>query len=324
VFQHFPRLVREMAQELGRSVRLVIEGQTTEADKATVEALFEPLLHVMRNALGHGVEPEQERLAAGKPGHATVQLRAIRDGDQVIVEVTDDGRGIDAANVGRRAVRLGLVTDAVLAEMTDQAVIELIFSPGFSTAASVTSISGRGVGMDAVRTSVTRLGGRVTVTSKPGAGTSVRMTLPFTVMMLRVMTVEAGGQSFGIPIESIVETTRVPRDRIVRLGAADAIVLRERTVPLIRLTEVLGLPAADPGANRDARLVVVSVPGQNDASLDETEQIGALEVDALGERIDVMLKPMEALLAGVGGFAGTTVLGDGRVLIVLDLAELLR
>jgi two-component system, chemotaxis family, sensor kinase CheA len=326
VFQHFPRLVREMAQELRKSVRLVVEGQATEADKATVEALFEPLLHVLRNALDHGVEPAQERLAAGKPPSATVQLRATRDGDQVVVEVTDDGRGIDVAAIRRKAARLGLVSEAALAETSDQAVTELIFSPGFSTADAVTPVSGRGVGMDAVRAAVLRLGGRVTVSSKPGVGTNVRITLPFTVMMLRVMTVDAGGQTFGIPIEAVVETTRVPRGCILRVGAAEVVVLRERTVPLIRLTEVLGLAASDAGADADARIVVVSVSGQGRDAAEPTgaPEVAALEVDSPGERIDVMLKPMDGLLASVNGFAGTALLGDGRVLIVLDLEALLR
>ena len=324
VFQHFPRLVREMAGDLGKSVRLIIEGQATEADKATVEALFEPLLHVIRNALDHGVEPPEERRAAGKAASATVQLRATRDGDQVIVEVTDDGRGIDVATIRRRAARLGLASETTLAEMTDHAVTELIFSPGFSTADAVTSVSGRGVGMDAVRAAVLRLGGRVTVTSHAGTGTSVRITLPFTVMMLRVMTVQAGGQSFGIPIETVVESTRLQRDRILRIGAADAVILRDRTVPLVRLTEVLGLAASDTLTNGDARIVVVRVPDQSAEGPAEAQQTGAIEVDALGERADVMLRPMEGLLAGVRGFAGTTLLGDGRVLIILDLPELLR
>jgi two-component system chemotaxis sensor kinase CheA len=324
VFQHFPRLVREMAQDLGKSVRLVIEGQATEADKATVEALFEPLLHLLRNALDHGVEPAAERLAMGKSSSATVHLRATRDGDQVIVEVTDDGRGIDVANIRRKAARLGLAAEASLAEMPDQAVTDLIFSPGFSTASSVTAVSGRGVGMDAVRAAVLRLGGRVSVSSQAGAGTNVRITLPFTVMMLRVMTVDAGGQSFGIPIEAVVETTRMPRAHMTRLGAAEVVILRDRTVPVIRLGEILGLATCNAGTDADARLVVVSISGPNGASEDAAEQIGALEVDALGERIDVMLKPMDGLLAGVRGFAGTTLLGDGRVLIVLDLTELLR
>lgn len=341
VFQRFPRLVREMARDLGKSVRLVTEGETTEADKAIVEALFEPVLHVLRNALDHGIEPEAERRAAGKDATSVLRLRAVRGGDLVIVEVTDDGRGIDTAELRRVAARQGIASAEALARMTDAAAVELIFAPGFSTAGAVTGLSGRGVGMDAVRSAIARMGGRVAVDSQPGRGTTVRFTLPFTVMIVQVMTVEVAGQVFGIPIDAVVETVRIPRDRISRLGAAEAFVHRDRTVSLVRLSGTLDLPASNrqdegrrtpdvpeshlpaPGptapatpdeASTDARIVVVSVAGQ----------IGALEVDGFGERMDVMLKPMEGLLAGMGGFAGTTVLGDGRVLIVLDLQELLR
>jgi two-component system chemotaxis sensor kinase CheA len=313
-FRRFPRLIREMARELGKPVRLVIEGEATEADKSSVEALFEPLLHVLRNALDHGIEPEAERRAVGKPAEATVTLRAARAGDQVIVEASDDGRGIDPAQIRTVAAERGLASATVLAGMPDEAVTDLIFAPGFSTAAVVTGHSGRGVGMDAVRAAVARLGGHVSVASQPGAGTSVRIVLPFSVMMLRVMTVEAADQVFGIPIEAVLETIRVPRARIVRIGAAEVIVTRDRTMPLIRLRDVLGLPAGS-GSNQAAaaRIVVVAV----------ADQTAALEVENLGERMDIMLKPMEGLLAETRGFAGTTVLGDGRVLIVLDPGELL-
>ncbi len=319
LFQSFPRVVREMARELGKTVRLDIEGEATEADKATVEALFEPLLHVLRNALDHGIEPAEERRAAGKPAGATVRLRAARHGDKVIVEVADDGRGIDPAKLRLAAARRGVATETALEAMPDQAVTELIFSPGFSTAAAVTSLSGRGVGMDAVRAAVTRLGGSVAVTSKPGSGTSVVFTLPFTILMLRVMTVEAGGQTFGVPIDAVIETTRVPRDRIARLGAAEAIVLRDRTVPLIRLADMLDLPRVVARPGGAANILVAAVGGQAGG-----EQLCALEVEAFGERMDVMLRPMEGLLDGVSGFAGTTLVGDGGVMIVLDLEELLR
>ena len=320
LFQSFPRVVREMSRELGKTARLDIEGETTEADKATVEALFEPLLHVLRNALDHGLETADERRATGKPPGATVRLRATRDGDQVIVEVADDGRGIDPAKIRLAAARLGLASETELEAMPDQAVIELIFSPGFSTASAVTGLSGRGVGMDAVRSAITRLGGSVAVTSQLGMGTSVVFTLPFTILMLGVMTVEAGGQVFGVPLDVVIETTRIPRDRIARLGAAEAIVLRDRTVPLIRLAEMLDLPGtARESAGGDVSILVASAGGQAGA-----EQLCALEVEAFGERMDVMLKPMEGLLAGVTGFAGTTLVGDGGVLIVLDLQELLR
>lgn len=313
VFQRFPRLVREMVVSLGKPVRLVTEGDATEADKAVVESLFEPLLHVMRNALDHGIEPPEVRAAAGKPPSATIWLRAAREGDRVEVEVEDDGGGIDLERVREVALRRGVATDEALAEMPDQAVVDLIFAPGFSTAEAVSSLSGRGVGMDAVRSAVERMGGRVTVRSRAGQGTTVRFVLPFTLMMTSVMTVEAGGQVFGIPLEAVIETVRLGREQISPVGAARAFVLRGRTIPLIDLAEILGDRAAERGAG-EASVVIAEAGGQ----------LGGLEVERLGERMDVMLKPMQGLLAGTPGVAGTTLLGDGRVLIVLDLHELLQ
>jgi two-component system chemotaxis sensor kinase CheA len=313
VFQRFSRLVREMAGALGKSARLVVEGEATEADKAVVEALFDPLLHVVRNALGHGVEDADARREAGKPQTALIRLRGFREGEQVIVEVGDDGRGIDPARIRGVASEIGLLSPDALATMSDKDVIELIFAPGFSTAGVVTDLSGRGVGMDAVRTAVERLGGRVAVRSRPGEGTTVRFVLPFTVMMTRVMIVEAAGQAFGVPFEAVVETLQLARGDISPIGAAEAFVLRGRTVPLISLSRALGLPPA--GARPARTKAVVTAAGG---------QLSALEVDRFGERLDVMLKPMDGLLAGLRGVAGTTLLGDGRVLIVLDLEALLQ
>ena len=310
VFQRFPRLVREISTGLGKPARLITEGEDTEADKTVVEALFEPLLHVLRNALDHGVE----RARGGKPPVATLHLRASRQGEHVVVELEDDGAGVDVARVRQVAADRGVASADALSTMDDEAVVDLIFAPGFSTATEVTGLSGRGVGMDAVRSAVERLGGRVRVESRAGHGTTVRFTLPFTVMITRVMTVEAGGQAFGVPLEAVVETVRIPRDRIAPVGAARAFVLRDRTIPLIDLAEALGeardgAPDAGP-----ANVVIASVAGA----------LGGLEVDRFGERMDVMLKPMEGLLAGMPAVAGTTLLGDGRVLIVLDLQELLQ
>ena len=311
VFQRFPRLVREMVVTLDKPARLVTEGDATQADKAVVENLFEPLLHVLRNALDHGVETPRERAAVGKAPSATIAIRAYRTGDRVVVEVQDDGRGIDLARVREAALSRGLLAPDMLEAMADSEVIGLIFAPGFSTAGSVTTLSGRGVGMDAVRSAIERLGGRVEVESEPGAGTLVRFVLPFTLMMSRVMTVEVGGQMFGIPLESVIETVRMPRERIVPVGATHAFVLRNRTIPLIDLGQTLGRPAGSLKAEAD--IVVATASGQ----------IGGLEVDRLGERMDVMLKPLDGLLAGTPGIAGATLLGDGRVLLVLDLQELL-
>lgn len=313
IFRRFPRLVREMALDLGRPTRLITEGDATEADKVIVEALAEPLLHVLRNALDHGVETPAERAALGKPATATIHLRAAREGDQIIIEVEDDGRGIDAARLREAAAERRLASAEALAGMEDAAVVDLIFAPGFSTAAEVTGISGRGVGMDAVRTAVEQLGGRVTVKTRSRQGTVVRFSLPFTLIMARVMTVESGGQLFGIALDVVAETARIARADIHPLGAGRVFVLRNQTVPLVSLDEALGRACGNTTAG-DANVVVASLGGQ---------KVG-LEVDRLGDQFEVMLKPAEGLLAGLRGIAGTTLLGDGRVLIVLDLPELLQ
>ena len=310
-FQRFPRLVREMASALGKPARLMIEGATTEADKTIVSAISEPLLHVIRNSLDHGLESAEERVTLGKPATATIRLRALRQGEHIVIEVEDDGRGVDLDRVRAVAAARGVASKAVLDAMSEVDTMDLIFAPGFSTAASVSDLSGRGVGMDVVRTTVERLGGRVFLTSRPGLGTLVRFDLPFTVMMTRVMTVEAGGQVFGLPLEAVVETVRVPRAAIAAVGAARAFVLRDRTLPVIDLGKALGWERAPGGP--EATIVVVSAMGQ----------LGGLEVDRLGDRLDVMLTAPDGLLAGVPGIDGTTLMGDGRVLIVLDIRELL-
>jgi len=313
VFHRFPRLVREMVVSLGKPAHLVTEGDETEADKVIVESLFEPLLHVLRNALDHGVESPAARAAAGKPAAATITLRARRQNDNVVVEVEDDGAGVDVARVREVAAQRGVASNEALAEMSDAEATDLIFSAGFSTAAEVTNLSGRGIGMDAVRTAIERLGGRATVESRAGEGTTVRFLLPFAVLMSRVLTVEAGGQLFGIPLEAIRETVRVRRSEIKPIGAAQAFVWRNRTVPLIDLEDALGARSM-PSTSHEASVVVATAAGQ----------LGGLRVDKLGERLEVMLKPLVGLLTGMPAIAGTTLLGDGRVLLVLDLQELLQ
>lgn len=312
VFQRFPRVVREIASTLGKAARLITEGDETEADKAVVESLFEPLLHIVRNAIGHGLEPPDVRAARGKPATGTITLRAFREGEHVIVEVADDGGGVDLARVRETAIRRGLVTENQLDTMSDQAVESLIFQPGFSTAATATGLSGRGVGMDAVRAAVERLGGVVQVHSRPGVGATFRLTLPFSVMVTEVMTLEAGGQLFGVPLDQMVETLRIPQGYIARIGAAEAVLLRGRTVALVDLRKILAPDATD-GAD-ETLAAVVAVDG---------EQV-ALRIDRLGMRLDVMLKPPEGLLSSIPAVSGVAVLGDGRVLLILDVRELLR
>jgi len=312
-FRRFPRLVREMSAELKKPANLVLDGEDTEADKAIVETLVEPLVHLLRNALDHGVEDTASRAAAGKPDVATIHLRAFREGEHVVVEVTDDGAGIDVAKIKQVARERSLAAADDLAVMTDEQALDLIFLPGFSTAKTVTELSGRGVGMDAVRTAVGRLGGQVDVRSAAGKGTTVRVTLPFSVLVTQVMTVEAGGQLFGIPLDAIVETLRVEKDRIFPVGAAHAIVLRNRTIPLVRLADVLTRRSKHQ-RDDEGPIVIAQLGGD----------LGAVQVDRIGERMDVILKPLEGLLSGVPGLAGSTLLGDGSVLLVLDLGELVQ
>jgi two-component system, chemotaxis family, sensor kinase CheA len=313
VLQRFPRVVREMSLNLGKPLTLEIEGDDTEADKAIVEMLFEPLLHIVRNAVDHGIESPGERAARGKSPTARIQIRAARQADQVIIEISDDGGGIDLARVREVARTRGVATEDELRLMSETDIIDLVFAAGFSTVAKVTELSGRGVGMDAVRTAVERVGGRVSIESRAGQGTSVRFSLPFSVMMTQVMTVEASGQMFGVPLDAIVETVSVPRTAVVGIGAAHAIVLRNRTVPVVDLASILGLRQAMSG-EADATIVVTSVAGQ----------FGGLKVDRIGQRLEVILKPLDGLLSGMPGITGTTLLGDGRVLLVLDIGELLQ
>ena len=313
VLQRFPRLVRKMSANLGKSVKLVIDGDETEADKTIVEMLFEPLLHLVRNAIDHGVESASERATAGKAPTARLQIKAERHADRVLIEVSDDGAGIDLARVRKVAVTRGLITEEQLLALTEAEVLDLVFAAGFSTAATVTEISGRGVGMDAVRRAVERIGGQVSIASVSGRGTAVKLSLPFSVMMTHVMTVEAGGQMFGLPLEAIIETTRVPQAAISKVGAAPVVVLRNRALPVIDLASVLGV--VEPRAGDDgATLVVATASGE----------CGAFRVDRIVERLDLILKPLEGLLAGTPGILGTTLLGDGRVLLVLDIAEMLQ
>jgi two-component system, chemotaxis family, sensor kinase CheA len=313
VFRSFPRLVRDMALRLDKKVELVTRGEATESDKTIIDRLFEPLLHLVRNALDHGIESSEERRAAGKPETAAITMQATRTGDRFVLEVIDDGRGIDPATVRRLARERDLIALDELAALSDESVLDLIFLAGFSTAAEVSDISGRGVGMDVVRAMAAQTGGRVTVSSRIGAGTTVRLDLPLNIALSRIMVVEAGQQVFGIALDAVVETVRLTPDRISRIKSNAGFVLRDRIVPICSLAEAMKLPASPTNGLETRLLIVTEVNGR----------IVALEVDAIRERLEVVLKPMQGLLSNARGFSGTTLLGGGEVLLVLDLREIL-
>jgi two-component system, chemotaxis family, sensor kinase CheA len=313
VFRSFPRFVRDMSRRFDKKVRLLTLGETTESDKAIVDRLFEPLMHLVRNALDHGIEGPDERRAAGKPELSTITMQASRVGDRLVVEVIDDGRGINPDIIRRRARERGLLTPEELAERSDEQIIDLVFSAGFSTAAEVSDVSGRGVGMDVVRTMAEQIGGWASLASRVGAGTTVRLDLPISIAISRIMVAEAAGQVFGIPMEAVTETLHLSPDRIAQIKSNDAFVLRDRILPICSLAELMNLPEK-PGHKSDVRLVIIT---------ETSGRMVALEVDAIRDRLEVVLKPMQGLLANARGYLGTTLLGDGRVLLVLDLKELL-
>lgn len=310
-FRRLPRLVREIAAKLGKGVDFEIHGDDVEADKGIVDGLFEPLLHLLRNAVDHGIETADVRLAAGKAEVGRIKLDARRDNDQIVLTVSDDGAGIDPTRLRAIARTRGLISEAAADALDDEAALDLIFAPGFTTAASVTDISGRGVGMDAVRTKIVALGGRVTISSTLSAGSTVRLNLPKAATVSTVMTVKVGAERFGIPMETVEETARVAADRIIPIRDGEAFVLRDRTMPLVRLGTLLNLWSAPRGT--DVKLLII-VSGD--------QRIG-IEVDGFAERVDVLLRPMTGLLTGMPGVLGTALLGDGQVLMILDLPELL-
>jgi len=290
----------------------VIEGDGIEADKTIVDELFEPLLHLVRNAMDHGIELPPQRFAAGKPPVARLSLRVTRAGEQIVVALSDDGRGIDPAAIRQSAIAKGIVTAERAASLSDAATLDLLFAAGFSTASSISDLSGRGVGLDAVRTEIARLGGSVAIDSRIGEGTSINLRLPVSFAMTQLLVVTVDGERYGVPMPSVVETVRVAQDAITPIRAGRAFVLRDRTVPLLSLSRLLDLPDAAP-SEKELTVLVLDIHG---------EPVGII-IDAIAERLETVTRPLGGVLRGIRGIAGTTVLGDGRVLLVLDVAGLI-
>jgi two-component system chemotaxis sensor kinase CheA len=315
VFQRFPRLVRDIARKLGKKIELVVEGEDTEADKNVLESLSDPLIHMVRNSLDHGIETPDERRAAGKSEQGVVHITAHQENDNVVIEVRDDGKGIDTVAVKAKAVQLGLLTTEKAQQISDEEAANLVFAPGFSTKAEVSELSGRGVGMDVVRSAVLKAGGEVTLRTKFGVGTSVTVRLPLTMAVTRIVTIECRGRIFGIPMDLVVETVRLRRAQVHRIKSAETFVLRDAIIPLLRLADVMGLSQAEhEGQDGDEAVMVVRLG---------RDRIG-LVVDGFRERMEVIVKPLEGVLEGMPGFSGTALLGDGGVLLIIDLQEMLR
>jgi two-component system, chemotaxis family, sensor kinase CheA len=311
-YSRFPRLVRDLSRRLGKTVELVTDGEDTMADKDVIEALGDPLVHLVRNSLDHGIETPADRVLAGKPPQAQVRLTAVSDGDAVVVEVADDGRGIDPDKVRRKAYEKGLISEEQLELIGDSEAIDLVFRPGFSLAAELTDVSGRGVGMDAVRASVERIGGTVTLRSSLGVGTSALLRMPLSMAVTQVVIISVSGQRFGVPVDLVQETVSVPIGELGRALHQQVLMLRGDVLPVLDLAELLDLPTSTSADGVQSVLIVK--PGNH--------TVGLL-VDGFDREVDVILKPMAGLLAHAGTFSGTALLGDGLVLLILNLKEML-
>jgi len=304
VFMRFPRLVRDLSAKLGKDVELKLVGKDTELDRTVVEALGDPLVHLIRNSLDHGLEPPADRAAAGKPSTGTLEISARHAGGNVVIEVRDDGRGIDPAKVGRRAVERGLITAETAAALDGRGAAELLFQPGFSTAEVTSDISGRGVGMDAVRTMIRELGGEVTLTSENGQGTMAQIRLPLTLAIMSALLVEADGQPYAIPLDRVERTLRLADQTVRSVAGQRMLVLRDGVLPLLDGASALGALPAE-GADH-----AVIVRGQ-DRRL-------ALAVTRLVGQRELVTRPLPSGVAGSAAVSGGAVLSDGRIALIVD------
>lgn len=311
VFGRMPRLVRELSAQLGKETRLVITGEGTEIDKTVVEQLADPLTHLLRNALDHGIEPPEARVAAGKPAQGTIRLGAEQRSGRIIIEVSDDGRGIDRGRVLARARARDLI--APDAQLCDSEIDELIFLPGFSTAETVSDVSGRGVGMDVVRRNIQSLGGRIALESSPQTGSRFVLSLPLTLAVLDGLVVSVGADAYIVPLTAIVESLRPRREDIHSIaGGGEVLAIRGSYIPLLMLHRRFGIAN---GITDAARGIVVIV------DTDTSGRLGLVVDDLVGQR-QVVVKSLEANYGPVPGISGATILGDGRVALILDIAGL--
>lgn len=311
VFKRLPRLVHDLGKQLGKEVELEIAGENTELDKAVLEHLGDPLVHLVRNCVDHGIEPAGERLAAGKPRAGRIRVSAEHRGGDVVVEISDDGRGLDSERILATARRRGLVAPGVA--LDEHAMLQLVIQPGFSTATEVTSVSGRGVGMDVVHRHVEDLGGDVSLASERGRGVRIALRLPLTLATIDGQLIRAGAHTFVIPLLSITESVVIdPRHQSRLGGACEVYRLRQQLIPMIELAALLGLPGAHPGHHDRRMMVIVSATGG---------PLGFV-VDELLAQQQVVVKSLETNYQRVAGLAGATILGDGRVAFILDVAAL--
>jgi len=312
VFGKFPRAVRDMASTMGKDIELKISGEETEVDRSVIEHIGDPLIHIIRNAIDHGIEPPDVRKARGKKERGVISIDASQKGTQVLIQVSDDGRGIDTDCVKRKAVEKGLVTAEDAERMTDEAAIHLIFQPGFTTMDVATELSGRGVGMDVVQTSISRLNGYVEIKTRKEEGTTFLISIPLTLAIIQSLMVRAGGGQYAIPLALVEEILRVASKELAVTAGQKVLVIRDRVHPYFELSELLGKKSPPDPAFRYAVVVAVG------------ENRFCLGVDKLVGEEEVVIKPIEGLTMESSHMIGATITGEGKVVLILDLASISR
>jgi two-component system chemotaxis sensor kinase CheA len=314
VFNRFPRMVRDIAKTLGKKVELVISGADTEMDRTVVDEIGDPLVHMLRNSCDHGLELPEERAAAGKPETGTIQLRAFHSGNHVFIEVEDDGRGINREKVLATALSKGIVASEKAERMTESEIDQLLFASGFSTADKISDLSGRGVGLDVVKTKIVSLGGNVEVTSRPGIGTKFTIQLPLTLSIIAAMLIRIGGEKFAVPLASIVETASVGQEKIRQVHGNPMIDYRSGVIPLLFLGDLFEVPGYSPAEREELDVIVIQ----------KGEKLAAVAVDEFIGQQEIVLKPIGSYLGGLFAISGATILGDGQVALIVDTNALIR
>ncbi len=308
VFDRFPRLVRDVAKARGKEVTLEIAGAETDLDKTIVDEVGEPLMHLLRNCVDHGIEPPDERESRGKKRAGTIKLNAFHEGNQIIIEVSDDGNGIDLERVRARGIKQGLLTEAD--KLTDRELVELIFTPGFSTAEVVSDVSGRGVGMDVVKKNITRLKGVFDVDTVPGSGTKFTIKLPLTLAIIQALLVRVVDELYAIPLDSVIESQRVEMPDVRTVHGNEVITLRGQVVPLLRIGDFFEL-----GGERDPEKVMIVIVGL------QGRQVG-LVVDGFQGEQEIVIKPLSTVVGRIAGISGATILGNGSISLIIDVHSL--
>jgi two-component system chemotaxis sensor kinase CheA len=313
VFDRFPRLVRDLSLKKGKKIDLVIEGKEIEVDRTVLDEIGEPLIHLLRNSVDHGIEIPEDRVRLGKAETGTIKLSAQRNSNKVTIEVEDDGAGIDPEKLKAAALEKGFVSKAELDKMSREQLVNLIFLPGFSTAKVVTETSGRGVGMDVVKTKISALAGTVHIESQVGKGTKTTIRLPITLAIIQAILVKDTTQTFAIPANQVSEIVQVKKTDVKSLGKTKAILVRDHVIPLVHLHQLLRLP----DSNEEDLEVLITFLG------DENKKMG-LAVDSVLRQQDILIKSLAETFAGIKGLTGATILGDGQVVLVLDVEQLVN